>query len=167
MCCRLIVGNIMFSLLFTLFIWHPSSSLLNHCNSSQGGHSYIQFINIIHSINNSLNSNSPGRWLLILRVSFHRWRKKEPSMEVPGRGATPGAALKLDTPAHFMIGQQGFFFPLWTMCYWFTFSNYCLLFSPFSTSLESLLMFPPTGLIIKTQHPALLAGEGKRKPERR
>lgn len=30
-------------------------------------------------------------------------------MEVPGRGATPGAALKLDTPAHFMIGQQGFF----------------------------------------------------------
>lgn len=32
-------------------------------------------------------------------------------MEVPGRGATPGAALKLDTPAHFMIGQQGFFFP--------------------------------------------------------
>lgn len=87
-------------------------------------------------------------------------------MEVPGRGATPGAALKLDTPAHFMIGQQGFF-SLSEQCAIGLLSQTTASFFLFSTSLESLLMFPPTGLIIKTQRPALLAGEGKRKPEHR
>lgn len=88
-------------------------------------------------------------------------------MEVPRRGATPGAALKLDTPAHFMIGQQGFFSLSEQCAIGLLSQTTASFFPPFSTSLESLLMFPPTGLIIKTQQPALLAGEGKRKPERR
>lgn len=144
MCCGLIVGNIMFPLLFTLFIWHPSSSLLNCCSSGQSGHCYNQFVNIIHSINNGLNSNSTGCWLLILYVSFHHWRKKEWSMEVPGRGATPGTALKLGTPAHFTTGQQGISFSLNNVISVY----FHKLLPPFFST--SLLMFPPVGLIIKT-----------------
>lgn len=126
MCCGLIVGNIMFPLLFTLFIWHPSSSLLDCCSAGQSGQCYNQFINIIHSINNRLNSNSTVCWLLILHVSSHHWRNTEPSMGVPRRGATPGTALKLGTPAHFMIGRQDIFFLSEQSDIGLTFSNYCL-----------------------------------------
>lgn len=77
-------------------------------------------------------------------------KTKEASLEVPRRGATPGVALKLNTPAHLLIGQAGFLL-----------SEQCAIGLLLQTtgSLGSLLVFPSTGLIIKTPQPALLTGE--------